>query len=189
MSRIDGAGPMKISTNFSVEQQSQAQSTGQKFAAGLANAGQGLASGAALLGGSIPGMGIVSSAISSAVTGLGGSPGRSTGSSAYAATGVVNIGGGTTATGGINTTVGNTGIGGGVVSTGGTTGGGVNLTSGSSSNNIGGMNNELAAASAQNAEMLKVQMAMQRENTMFTSISNVLKTRHETQKNSISNIR
>ena len=186
MSRIDGAGPMKISTNFSVEQQSQAQSTGQKFAAGLANAGQGLASGAALLGGAVPGMGIVSSAISSAVTGLGGSPGRSAGSSAYAATSVVNVGGGGSGTGGINTTVGG---GGGVATTGGTTGGGVNLTTGSSSGGVAGMNNELAAASKQNAEMLQVQMSMQRENTMFTSISNVLKTKHDTTKNSISNIR
>jgi hypothetical protein len=44
-------------------------------------------------------------------------------------------------------------------------------------------------APADNAEMLKVQMAMQRENTSFSSISNVLKTKHDTAKNSISNIR
>jgi hypothetical protein len=39
------------------------------------------------------------------------------------------------------------------------------------------------------AEMLKLQMAMQRENQVFTSVSNVLKTRHDTAKNSINNIR
>lgn len=38
-------------------------------------------------------------------------------------------------------------------------------------------------------QMMQVQMAMQRENVLFTSISNVLKTRHETAKNSIGNVR
>lgn len=39
------------------------------------------------------------------------------------------------------------------------------------------------------AKLLKIQMAMQRENQVFTSVSNVLKTRHDTAKNSIGNIR
>lgn len=47
----------------------------------------------------------------------------------------------------------------------------------------------MAQASASSAEMLKVQMAMQRENQVFTSVSNVLKTRHDTAKNAIGNIR
>jgi hypothetical protein len=38
-------------------------------------------------------------------------------------------------------------------------------------------------------QMLKLQQAMQRENLVFTSVSNVLKTRHDTAKNSISNVR
>jgi hypothetical protein len=42
---------------------------------------------------------------------------------------------------------------------------------------------------ARQQQMLKLQMAMQRENLVFTSVSNVLKTRHDTAKNSISNIR
>jgi len=40
-----------------------------------------------------------------------------------------------------------------------------------------------------NAAMIKLQMAMQRENQVFTTVSNVLKTRHDTIKNAISNIR
>lgn len=36
---------------------------------------------------------------------------------------------------------------------------------------------------------LTVQMAMQQESRMFTSVSNILKTKHDTVKNSISNIR
>jgi hypothetical protein len=48
---------------------------------------------------------------------------------------------------------------------------------------------DIAEMSRQQAQMLGVQIAMQRENTMFSSISNVLKTKHDTAKNSISNIR
>ena len=40
-----------------------------------------------------------------------------------------------------------------------------------------------------NQQLLQVQMSMQRENQVFTSVSNVLKTRHDTVKNSIGNIR
>jgi hypothetical protein len=47
----------------------------------------------------------------------------------------------------------------------------------------------LAEMSRQSAEMLRVQIAMQRENMMFSSISNILKTKHDTLKNTISNIR
>ncbi|HEY0882862.1 MAG TPA: hypothetical protein VGD87_15080, partial [Archangium sp.] len=66
---------------------------------------------------------------------------------------------------------------------------GPNLTAGAGSNGMGQYNNDIASMSAQNSQMLQVQMAMQRENTMFSSISNVLKTKHDTAKNSVSNIR
>ena len=39
------------------------------------------------------------------------------------------------------------------------------------------------------SQLLAVQMSMQRENQVFSSVSNVLKTRHDTAKNSIGNIR
>lgn len=47
------------------------------------------------------------------------------------------------------------------------------------------------AAQMQEAQgpILQVQMAMQRENQIYTTVSNVLKTRHDTVKNSISNVR
>ena len=47
----------------------------------------------------------------------------------------------------------------------------------------------LAQESGETAAILKVQMSMQRENQVFTSVSNVLKTRHDTVKNAIGNIR
>lgn len=40
-----------------------------------------------------------------------------------------------------------------------------------------------------NSLLLKLQMQMQRENQIFTSVSNILKTRHDTVKNTIGNVR
>lgn len=48
---------------------------------------------------------------------------------------------------------------------------------------------QMASGSKEQAALLKVQMAMQRENQIFTSVSNVLKTRHDTVKNAIGNVR
>jgi hypothetical protein len=47
----------------------------------------------------------------------------------------------------------------------------------------------LKTLQTQQAEMARLQMAMQTENRKFTSISNVLKTKHDAVKNSINNIR
>lgn len=52
-----------------------------------------------------------------------------------------------------------------------------------------GSKRTIASQSAELEQMRKLQMAMQRENTMFTSISNVLKSKHDTAKNAIGNIR
>jgi hypothetical protein len=38
-------------------------------------------------------------------------------------------------------------------------------------------------------DAIQIQSAMQSENASFTAVSNVLKTRHDTAKNSISNVR
>ena len=113
---------------------------------------------------------IVSAAVS-AVSGL------SAGSAAasYAATGVVSLGNGSVPA--ANTTIGSGNS------------AAPNLLNGAATNGIGQYNSSIAEMSAQNAQMLQVQMAMQRENTMFSSISNVLKTKHDTAKNSIGNIR
>jgi hypothetical protein len=47
----------------------------------------------------------------------------------------------------------------------------------------------LAEMQNDNMKMMEIQIAMQRENTVFSTLSNILKVRHDTQKNSISNIR
>lgn len=178
--KIDSGMPNRISMNVSVAKQSQGATFGEKVNAGLQQAGNAVASGAALVGGVIPGAGIVSAAVSS-VTNLSGMPGGTAASAGYAATGVVNLGSGG---GGMSTTVGG---GGGSLTTGGVSS--PNLSQGVGSNDIGMANNSIAEMSKQNAQMMQVQIAMQRENQMFSSVSNVLKTKHDTVKNSISNIR
>ena len=45
------------------------------------------------------------------------------------------------------------------------------------------------ASPGEQGDLLKIQMAMQQENQVFTSVSNVLKARHDTVKNSNSNVR
>ena len=40
-----------------------------------------------------------------------------------------------------------------------------------------------------NLQYLQLQTSMQRENRSYTSVSNIMKTRHDTVKNSIGNIR
>jgi hypothetical protein len=54
---------------------------------------------------------------------------------------------------------------------------------------VGGMQGELLQAQRENARLMHVQMGMQRENQVFSTVSNVLKVRHDTVKNTIQNVR
>jgi hypothetical protein len=173
---VNSTGPSNISMNVTVAKQTQGATFGEKVNGGLHAAGSLAAQGASLLGGALPGGNVISAAVSS-VTGLANSGAAQ---ASYAATGVVGIGGGA----GVGTTAG-----GGTVAVGAGSAAGPNLTAGSGTNGIGQYNNDIASMSQQNSQMLQVQMAMQRENTMFSSISNVLKTKHDTAKNSVGNIR
>lgn len=59
----------------------------------------------------------------------------------------------------------------------------------STSTTLANYNSEMAGMLDSQKQMLSLQIAMQRENQIFTTVSNVLKTRHDTAKNAISNIR
>ena len=175
---INGGMPNRISMNVTVPKQTQGSTFGEKVNAGLHAAGSALSQGASLLGGALPGGAVISAAVSS-VGNLAGGAGGGAAAASYAATGVVGFNGG----------AGGSAAGGSPVAVGGGSGAGPNLTAGAGTNGVGAYNNDIASMSAQNAQMLQVQMAMQRENTMFSSISNVLKTKHDTAKNSVGNIR
>ncbi len=62
-------------------------------------------------------------------------------------------------------------------------------TSTVSQTNEPGMNSQLAQSQSEMRDLINLQIAMQRENQYFTTISNILKTRHETLKTIIGNIR
>lgn len=189
--RIDNT-PARLSTNMSIERQTPKLDFGDRMKAGLQTAGGMLQNGASVVGGLVPGGAILSAAVSS-ISQLGGhgTPGGAAGA-AYSAQGVVNIGNG--GTGGINTAV-NTGGGGSptgnMPGVGSTVGGQPNAvgSTGTGGGTIGQMNSDLIQSQSDNAKLLQVQMAMQRENQVFTTVSNVAKTRHDTTKNSIGNIR
>lgn len=175
INRIDST-PARLSTNLTVGKQTNATSFGERVSAGLQQAGSVVASGAALIGGAVPGAGaILSTAVSSLGHMSGGVGGA--GTAAYAATGAINTVGSTT----VNSA-------GGQLSSGGT--GGPNLGAGMSNPGVAaGGTDAIAQMSQENMKMMNVQIAMQRENQMFSSVSNVLKTKHDTVKNSIGNIR
>ncbi len=194
INRLDNVTPARISTNMTIERQTPNRDFGNRLKSGLEATGSAVGSAASVVGGLVPGGAIVSAAVSS-VTSLSHSPGAAGGgsgavTSAYAATGVVNIGAG--GTGGVNTTVGAGAppSAGGLPGMGTTVGGSFpnSLGTTNSGNQIGDMNSQLMQSQADNAKLLGVQIQMQHENQVFTSVSNVLKTRHDTVKNSIGNI-
>jgi len=187
VNRIDPT-PVRLSTNMSIERQTPKTDFGDRVKSGLDTAAGAVANGAAVAAPFIPGGAIVSAAVSS-VTQMSNnaSSGQQTAASAgYAMQGAYSVGG---AGGGINTTV---GTGGGVStpSVGSTVGGQPTaVQGGGTGNTLGQMNSDLIQAQQENGKLMQVQMAMQRENQVFTTVSNVLKTRHDTVKNTISNVR
>ncbi|MGV3621075.1 MAG: hypothetical protein ACO1OB_09675 [Archangium sp.] len=168
--------PSRISMNVTTPRQTQGKTFGEAMAGGLQAAGNLVGQGASLVGGAMGGAGVVSAAVSS-VGALANSGGGAAAAS-YAASGVI----------GLQSNAGMSGSGTGGLQIGGT-GTGTNLLAGANAGIGGAATTSIADMSAQNAQMLNVQIAMQRENTMFSSISNVLKTKHDTAKNSVGNIR
>lgn len=175
---INGGMPNRISMNVTTPKLTQGATFGEKVNQGLHAAGSAISQGASLLGGALPGGAVLSAAVSSVSTMAGGA-GSGAAAASYAATGVVGLG---------SAPAGTT-VGGSSVTIGGGQAGGPNLLAGAGTNGVGQYNTDIAQMSAQNSQMLQVQMAMQRENTMFSSISNVLKTKHDTAKNAVGNIR
>ncbi len=192
--RIDST-PARLSTNLSIDRQTPKRDFGDRMKAGLETAGGLLQNGASLAAGAFPGGAIISAAVSS-VSQLGGHStpggGGATGNYQSLSSGVVNIGG---SQGGIQTTVGGGGSGNpgmgmpGIGSTAGGQSNSLGSTGGASGGTTGQTNADLVASQGDNAKLLQLQVAMQRENQVFTCISNVHKTRHDTQKNSIGNVR
>lgn len=189
--KIDGnlMGP-RMSTNLSVQKQSSQTTFGQRVQAGVNAVGGAVSSGVGLATGMLPGGGIVSAAVSSMSVLSQGATGHA--GNQYSATipGGATTGGGAGGSGvpSVNTTVGAPG-GVAIPGTGGGTGaGGLNI-GGGGSNVAGEFSPELSGMFNEQKNLLKMQASLQHEGQRFTAISNVMKTRHDTIKNSIGNIR
>jgi hypothetical protein len=164
----------RMSTNMTTARVTPDTSFAARVQSGVGTAANVVAGGVGMAANLVPGGSVVSAAVSSLTTFSG-----SSGSGAAPYVGAALSSGGVPS----NTTVGTGGIPGG--STGGT--GSVNV--GGNSNVGGEFNNEMQSMFAEQKKLLGVQISMQKENQVFSTISNVLKTRHDTSKNAIGNIR
>ena len=189
INRIDPtAAPVRMSTNLTIGRQTPKSEFGDRVKAGLDSAAGAVASGAAVAAPFVPGGAIVSAAVSSVST--MSSQGGGVGTQYSAATGIAApVGSGTP--GAINTTVGGGASGvGSVPVAGGTTGGTAGVLPGNiSGGTTAGFASDLDMMRRTNLELMSAQMAMQKENQVFTTVSNVLKVRHDTVKNTIQNVR
>ncbi len=182
---------VRMSTNLSIDRQTPKTDFGNRVKAGMDTAASAVATGAAVAAPFVPGGAIVSAAVSSVGT---MSAGAQQGAVATQYSGFSSMpaptGGG--APGSLSTTV--PGAGGGVPGApvvGSTLGGGApsvvpNAAAGGA---MSGFNADLESMRRTNLELMQSQMAMQRENQVFTTVSNVLKVRHDTVKNTIQNVR
>jgi hypothetical protein len=192
--KVDGLMGPRMSTNLSVARQTEDRGFGARVQAGVNTAAGAVASGVGLATGMFSGGGIVSAAVSSMTLTAQGATG--TVSTPYTASlpGVGGGGGGgTVGTGGgvpsVNTTVGGPGtVGLPGVGTGGGTGS-PNFLGGNTGTPGSEFNGELAGLFQEQKNLLKLQAAMQQESQKYTAVSNVMKSRHETAKNAIGNIR
>ena len=184
---------MKIDSNLNMPRMSTNVTTARvtpdtSFAArvqnGVGTAANMVAGGVGVVANMVPGGSVVSAAVSSLTTfsntsGSGSAPyyGAALGSGASPMNTTLNAGGGSALVSG-STSIGASGGNRGQVS----------LPGGGSG--VGGeFNGEMQGMFAEQKKLLGLQVAMQRENQVFSTISNVLKTRHDSAKNSIGNIR
>jgi hypothetical protein len=190
--KVDGLMGPRMSTNLSVNRQTPDTSFGARVQAGVNNAAGAVAGGVGLATGMFSGGGIVSAAVSSMTTLTAQG---ATGNATTPYTAVLPGAGGGTAGGvgtvgvpSVNTTVGSGG-GVGIPGVGGGSAGGPNYLGGNTGAPGSEFNGELAGMFQEQKNLLKLQSAMQQESQKYQAVSNVLKSRHETAKNAIGNIR
>lgn len=187
---INGMQP-RMATNLTVDRQTPKTNFGDRVQAGLNNVAGAVGSGLGAVAGMTPGGGIVSAAVSSVQTlGNTATPGAGSQYSGLSASAS-----GITGVPSVNTNVGSPGFVGG--STGSSTAGGIGLAAGAMGGaggsgavaNAVGSDPTLNSMFAEQKQLLGLQAQMQTESNTFNAISNVMKTRHDAQKNAISNVR
>jgi hypothetical protein len=194
MAKIDNMmGPnVRMSTHVTTARATPETGFGKRLQNGLNSAAGAVGAGIGSVAGMVPGGSIVSAAISSVQT--------------FSSTGGSGINGGTPYAGVLNTSVGGggglsaatAGMGGAVAPSAGLGGGGVGVGPGTglgqtvgtgSTTDIVNNNFSLNQMAAENSKLLNLQAAINQESQMFNALSNVMKARNDTIKNSISNVR
>ncbi len=161
----------RISTTITTPQQSQQSTFGQRIGSGLSTAAGTVGQVAGMLGNTFGGGG-AGGVISAAVNGanaLAMNPGAV--ASSYAASGATGISG---------------------VTPSGTASGGSSMPAvgnGASTGNVQQNQGYLQEFEQMNQRMLQTQVHMQKESNHFNTVSNVLKNRHETQRNTLQNVK
>ncbi|WP_426750641.1 hypothetical protein [Myxococcus sp. Y35] len=188
MAKIDNMmGPnVRLSTNITTARQTPDTGFGARLHNGLNSAASAVGTGVGAMAGMVPGGQIVSAAVSSmhtfsATGGSGmGAPYAGVMNTAVSAnlSGAVAPSGGGLAMGG--------GVGGGVPGPGSL---GLGAQGGGSTTDIVNGNFSLNKMAEENSKLLNLQAAIQQESQTFTAISNVMKSRNDTVKNSITNLR
>ncbi|PTL80518.1 hypothetical protein [Vitiosangium sp. GDMCC 1.1324] len=167
----------RMSTNVTTARVTPDTSFAARVQSGVGTAANAVAGGVGVVANLVPGGSVVSAAVSSLTT-----FGNSTGSGSAPYVGAALSSGGAP----MNTTLNS---GGGVSTLGGTTGSNGQIGNVGSGTVGGEFNGEMQSMFAEQKKLLGVQMSLQRENQVFSTISNVMKTRHDTAKNAIGNIR
>ncbi|MFP2929546.1 hypothetical protein ACLESO_30975 [Pyxidicoccus sp. 3LG] len=192
MAKIDNMmGPsVRLSTNVTTARQTPNTGFGARLQNGLNSAAGAVGAGVGAVAGMIPGGQIVSAAVSSMHTfsstsgsGMAGAPyagvmGTAVSAGGAGISGSVPMGGGISVGGGIGGVVANPA--GGAMGVGGNPSSPTDTVNGSFS---------LNKMAEENSKLLNLQAAIQQESQTFTAISNVMKSRHDCIKNSISNVR
>ncbi|WNG35179.1 hypothetical protein F0U61_17085 [Archangium violaceum] len=169
----------RMSTNLTTARVTPDTSFSARVQSGVGSAANAVAGGVGVVANMVPGGSVVSAAVSSLTTfgntsGSGAAPyysaALSTGGSPMSTT--LNSAGGVSSLGG--TSVSNNG----------------SINTAATNSGVGTeFNGEMQSMFAEQKKLLGLQVSMQKENQVFTTISNVLKTRHDSAKNSIGNIR
>lgn len=175
-----------LSTNLTIGRQTAKNDFGSRLLNGLDSTANLITKGATIASGILPGGAIISAAVSS-VTNMTRAPAFGGGSASMAysgalSAGVAPVGGGTN-----STTIDNHTSPVGSVADTAMNGNGSSDTSMNSM--IGTMSQDIVRAQEDNARFLRLQLHLQEENKYYSAVSNVLKTRHDTVKNAIGNIR
>jgi hypothetical protein len=174
-------GPnLRMNTQMTTARQTPNTSFGARVQNGLNSAGSAVGAGVGAVAGFMPGAGIVSAAVSSAQT-FSGASGSGMAGGPYV--GVMNTSAGAVPSTNLPGTGSGPSIGGGSSTL------GTSVGAGGSVGDQVNMNSSLKTMMDDNVKLLNMQSSMQHESQIFTAVSNVMKSRHDTTKNSIGNIR